>query len=137
MQNLNKRMKLSLNYIFFSIQNNTKIHFEFLRSIFEINLFIHFYPPVLVPGRSLRYILDKVTQWHFYITSKEVIQTQKTSNFMNRLKSAIFAIFQNGLEWLCPVSAALKNPSQEFKNNSVKSLFLFCFVTLTYSKIHG
>ena len=27
----------------------------------------------------------------------------------------ILAIFQNGLGWLCPVSAALKNPSQEFK----------------------
>ena len=78
MQNLNKRMKLSLNYIFFSIQNNTKIHFEFLRSIFEINLFIHFYQPALVPGRSLRHILDKVTQRQFYyITSKEVIWTQK------------------------------------------------------------
>jgi hypothetical protein len=34
---------------------------------------------------------------------------------MQGLKSAILAIFQNGLEWLCPVSAALKNPSQEFK----------------------
>ena len=66
-----------LELYFFSIQNNTKIHFEFLRSIFEINLFIHFYPPVLVPGRSLRHIFDKVTQWHFYITSKEVIWTQK------------------------------------------------------------
>ena len=39
---------------------------------------------------------------------------------MQRLKSAILAIFQNGLGWLCPVSAALKNPSQEFKN-------YFCF----------
>ena len=35
---------------------------------------------------------------------------------MQGLKSAILAIFQNGLGWLCPVSAALKNPSQEFKN---------------------
>ena len=36
------------------------------------------------------------------------------------LKSAILTIFQNGLGWLCPVSAALKNPLQEFKNS-------FCF----------
>ena len=36
-------------------------------------------------------------------------------NFMQGLKSAILAIFWNGLGWLCPVSAALKNPSQEFK----------------------
>ena len=35
--------------------------------------------------------------------------------FMQGLKSAILAIFQNGLG--CPVSAALKNPSQEFKNS--------------------
>ena len=39
---------------------------------------------------------------------------------MQGLKSAILAIFQNGLGWLCPVSAALKNPLQEFKN-------YFCF----------
>ena len=36
---------------------------------------------------------------------------------MKGLESAILAIFQNGLGWLCPVSAALKNPSQEFKNS--------------------
>ena len=30
------------------------------------------------------------------------------------LKSAILAMFQNGLEWLCPDSAALKISSQEF-----------------------
>ena len=28
---------------------------------------------------------------------------------MQGLKSAILAIFQNGLVWLCPVSEALKN----------------------------
>ena len=39
---------------------------------------------------------------------------------MQGLKSAILAIFQNGLGWLCHVSAALKNPSQEIKN-------YFCF----------
>jgi hypothetical protein len=40
---------------------------------------------------------------------------KKKSNFMQGLKSAILAIFQNGLERLCPVSAAPKNSSQEFK----------------------
>ena len=39
---------------------------------------------------------------------------------MRGLESAILAIFQNGLGLLCPVGAALKNPSQEFKN-------YFCF----------
>ena len=39
---------------------------------------------------------------------------------MQGLKSAILAILQNGLGWLCLVSAALKNPLQEFKNS-------FCF----------
>ena len=34
---------------------------------------------------------------------------------MQELKSVILAFFQNGLGWLCPVSAAPKNPSQEFK----------------------
>ena len=32
---------------------------------------------------------------------------------MQGLKSAILAIFQDGLRWLCPVSLALNNPSQE------------------------
>ena len=35
---------------------------------------------------------------------------------MQGLKSAILANFQNGLGWLRPISAALKNHSQEFKN---------------------
>ena len=36
---------------------------------------------------------------------------------MQDLKSTILAIFQYGLRWPCPVSVALKNPSQEFKIN--------------------
>ena len=36
------------------------------------------------------------------------------------LKSAILAIFQQGQVWPCPVSAAIKNLSQELKNS-------FCF----------
>ena len=39
---------------------------------------------------------------------------------MQGLKSAILAICQNGLGWLCPVGAAIKNPLQESKNS-------FCF----------
>ena len=35
---------------------------------------------------------------------------------MKGLKSAILAIFQTGPGWPCTVSAALKNPSQDFKN---------------------
>ena len=35
---------------------------------------------------------------------------------MQGLKSAILAIFQTGPEWPSTVSAALKNPSQNFKN---------------------
>ena len=56
-----------------------------------------------------------VTWWHFQSISKEVIWSQKCLNYMHGLKSAILAVFQNGLGWLGPVSAALKNPSQEFK----------------------
>ena len=36
---------------------------------------------------------------------------KKKKKIMQGLKSAILAIFQNGLRWLCPVSAALKNLS--------------------------
>ena len=62
-------------------------------------------------GRSLRHFLDKVTWWHFQSTSKEVIWPKKILNYMHGLKSAILAIFQKGLGWPCPVSAALKNAS--------------------------
>ena len=72
-----------LELYFFSIQNNTKIHFEFLRSIFEINLFIHFYPHGYAHGQSLRHILDKITKWHFHSTSNEVIWPKKISNFIH------------------------------------------------------
>ena len=34
---------------------------------------------------------------------------------MHGSKSAILAIFQTGPGWPCTVSAALKNPSQDFK----------------------
>ena len=33
------------------------------------------------------------------------------------VKKCHLAIFQNGLGWLCPVSAVFKNPSQEFKKS--------------------
>ena len=42
---------------------------------------------------------------------------------MQGLKGAILAIFQNELGWLCLVSAALKNLSQEFKNSFVLGPF--------------
>jgi hypothetical protein len=45
---------------------------------------------------------------------------QNKFKFHAGLKSAILAIFQIGLGWLCPVSATLKNPSKEFNNS-------FCF----------
>ena len=66
---------------------------------------------VLALGQSLRHFLDKVSWWHFQSTSKEVIWPQKFLNYMQQLESAILAIFQKGLEWPCPVSAALKNAS--------------------------
>ena len=43
------------------------------------------------------------------------------TKFLAWVKGAILAIFQNGMEWLCPVNGALKNPLQEFKK-------YFCFV---------
>ena len=45
------------------------------------------------------------------IVSKDVIWPQKILNYMHGVKSAILAIFQKGLGWPCPVSAALKNAS--------------------------
>ena len=73
------------------------------------------YPPKYAHGRSLRHILDKIKKWHFLSTSNEVIWPKKFSNSMHRSKSAILAIFQTGPGWRGTVSAALKNPSQDFK----------------------
>ena len=42
---------------------------------------------------------------------------QKNFKFHPRVKSAILAIFQNGLGWLCPVSPAL---------TGIEKIFLFC-----------
>ena len=63
--------------------------------------------------------MEKVKEWHFNTTPNEVIWPKKISNFIHGYKSAILAIFQNGLGWLCPVRLALKNPSQELKNTFV------------------
>ena len=52
-----------------------------------------------------------------FTTSNEYIWPQKFSIFMHGLKSAILAIFQRGLGWPCPVSAALKNASWHLKNS--------------------
>ena len=62
-------------------------------------------------------MLDKVPKWHYLSTSKKGIWSKTNSNFMKGLKSAILAIFQNGMLWPRPVSAALKNPLQESKNS--------------------
>ena len=68
-------------------------------------------------GQGLMHILDKVTKWHFHSSSKEVIWHKKFSNNMHGLNSAILETFQKGPGWPCPVSVALKNPSQDFKNS--------------------
>ena len=85
--------------------------FQMLRCIFEIIQFFHFYPLFLALGWSLRHVLDKILLWHFQSTLKEIIWTKIFLNYMHGLKSAILAIFQRGLGWLCPVSKALKNAS--------------------------
>ena len=77
-----------------------------INSKLKVSYFLTF-PPL---GRSLRHILDKVPKWHFRSTSNKGIWSKKISNFMQELKSAILAMFLNGLVWLCPVSVALKNP---------------------------
>jgi hypothetical protein len=63
--------------------------------------------------------LDKITWWHFQGTSKEVIWSEFFLNYMHGKKSAIWAIFQKGLEWLCPLSAALKT------HHSIRKVILF------------
>ena len=68
-------------------------------------------------GWSLIHFLDEVKEWHFNNTSNEVIWPKKFSNSMHGSKSAILAIFQTGPWWPCTASAALKNPSQDFKNS--------------------
>ena len=61
-------------------------------------------------GWSLRHFLNKFKQWHFQSPSNELIWLKKISNYMQRLKSAILAIFQTGPGWPCSVSIALKDP---------------------------
>ena len=92
----------------------------FLTSILDIIKFILSDKHLDGAGQTLRHFLDKFRKWHFHSTSNEVIWPKNFSNSMHGSKSAILAIFQTGPEWPCTVSAALKNPSQDFKN-------YFCF----------
>ena len=55
----------------------------------------------------------------------------KKMNFMQGLKSAILAIFQSGLGWLCPVSPVLNNPSQELK----KYFWFGCLLSINPYKV--
>ena len=70
-------------------------------------------------GQSLRHFLDKVKEWHFTLIAPQMesFGPQKNSNSMHGSKSAILAIFQTGPGWPGTVSAALKNPSQDFENS--------------------
>ena len=53
---------------------------------------------------------------------------------MQGLKSAILAISQTGPGWHCPVSAALKNPSLDFKKK-IFSLGSYAFLAMLEGKI--
>ena len=55
--------------------------------------------------------MDKVTWWHFQSNC-----VPKFFDYMHGLKSAIWAIFQKGLGWPCPVSVAHKNASLYLKS---------------------
>ena len=60
--------------------------------------------------------MDKVTWWHLQSTAKEVILPKIVFNYMHGSKSAILTIFQKSadwLDWLCPISTALQNGSQD------------------------
>ena len=103
-----------------SLAPNAKRIFEILWGIVEIIQFILSAMQLDGARQSLRHFLDKVKEWHFNSTSNEVILPKKFSNSMHGSKSAILAIFQTGPGWPGTVSAALKNPSVDFKNS-------FCF----------
>ena len=91
--------------------------FDILWGILEIIQFILSDKHLDGGGQSLRHFLDKVKECHFNSTSNEFICPPKNSNSMHGSKSAICAIFQTGPGWLCTVSSALKNPSQDFINS--------------------
>ena len=72
--------------------------------------------------------MNKVHKGQFFTTSNKVIWPKFFSNFMHRLKSAIFAIFQKSTDWLdwpCPVSAALHFCSPIFFSISISISYLF------------
>ena len=69
--------------------------------------------------QSQIHILDKVSKWHLHNTSNEEIWLSTNSNSMKGLKSAILAIFQNGLGWPCTVRRILH---RDFVLGSYESL---------------
>ena len=70
----------------------------------------------------------------FIAIQMEGILTKRYSNYTQRLKSAILAIFQkstDGMNWTCPDSATLKNPSVELKT-SLEVARVFLPIRMTY-----
>ena len=90
---------------------------DFFRFTERFNPIYLIYPLKKAHGGSLGHFWEKITKWHFHSASKEDIWPKKFSNSMQGLRSAILAIFQTGSGWPGTVSAALKNPSQDFKNS--------------------
>ena len=92
--------------------------------------FIQFYPLL---GQSLKYILDKVPEWHFLSTFNKGIWSKKTSNFKQGLK---LANFQNGLRaYLDTILKALGRSPEDFMPQIVPKIGNFeCFFFLHFSK---
>ena len=82
-------------------------YFHFLWAEMEIIQLIHLIHCFKHMDGALIHFLDKITRWHFQSTSKEIIWPKMFLNYMHGSKSAFLAIFQKGLGWPCPVSAAL------------------------------
>ena len=95
----------------------TKRIFEILWGILEIIQFILSNKHLDGAGQSLRIFWKKSKNDTLIAPQMKSFGQKKNLNSMHRSKSAILAIFQTGPGWPCTVSAALKNPSQDFKNS--------------------
>ena len=68
--------------------------FEIAQALFEIILFIHFYPLKQALGQSQKQFMKKIYDGLLFTISNEYVWPKFFLIFMHGLKSAILAIFQ-------------------------------------------
>ena len=86
-----------------------KIFFEIEWALFEIILFIHFYPPKKAHGQSQKHFMNKLHKILLFTTSVEYIWTKKYSDFHAWVEKCHFGNFSERLIWYLHINPCINN----------------------------